>query len=244
MFTSSPHAPLTTIRPDVAFFKPKKVGRAQAHVVFILDDSGSMQACRAETIAGFNEFLQGQKNNLDLRTYVSLYKFDGVNVTCVLSRADVDRVEPLTTASYNPQGTTNLLDAIGTVIFKVNEFIAVQLKKERDAVTVVVLTDGAENASHRFSAEAVKTLIEKTEVRGWTYFFLGANIDAFSVSSTLGFGAGNTIQYDPAAIGHTFVAASNAVNRAKSMYASGAKDVDDIYASSAFTAAERAAARK
>jgi hypothetical protein len=50
----------------------------------------------------------------------------------------------------------------------------------------VITTDGLENASRRFSAKAVRELIEEKKKAGWEFLFLGANIDA--VETARGFG--------------------------------------------------------
>lgn len=95
-------------------FSPMRAGKKTSHVVFVLDDSGSMQSCRDATISGYNEYLQMQKKDADetgIETFVSLYKFDGRTLTSVFDRVEVKEVSELDRNSYNPQGGTNLYDA-------------------------------------------------------------------------------------------------------------------------------------
>lgn len=222
-------------------FKAKRAGSKQSHVVFVLDDSGSMQSCRAQTISGFNEFLDGQQidaKETGIETFVSLFKFDGSNVTCVIDRINVFEVEPITEKTYNPRGSTNLLDAIGGVIMQINMKLSEHKKKDRDSVIIAILTDGGENASRTFGNSDVKQMVEKAEGKNWGFMFLGANINAFSVGAQFGFSQQNTMQYDTSNMGATMRSATAMSNRMKTAYASN-MDTTLAYASSAFTDEER-----
>lgn len=232
-------------KPSLAeAFKPKRAGKKTSHVIFVLDDSGSMQSCRASTISGYNEYLQLQKEDAKktgIPTFVSLYKFDGRNVNCVFSRASVESVEGLTEKTYNPQGTTNLYDAIGGVMMQINTQLAANKKADRDSIIITILTDGAENASYTFDNTNIKQMVEKAEGKNWGFMFLGANINAFAAGSSLGFGVNNTMQYDTASMSNTIRSASAMTSRMKMAYASG-MDTSATYASTAFTDDERASA--
>jgi uncharacterized protein YegL len=240
-----PHT--TLIQPAVAkpslaeAFKPKRAGKNTSHIIFVLDDSGSMQGCRDATISGYNEYLQAQKKDAKetgIPTFVSLYKFDGSSVNCVFNRVAADEVKDLDEASYNPQGTTNLYDAIGGVMMQINTQLAANKKADRDSVIITILTDGAENASRTFNSQTVKQMVEKAEGKNWGFMFLGANIDAFAAGGSLGFSVNNTMQYDTASMAGTMRSASAMTSRMKSAYASG-MSTDATYASTAFTDAER-----
>lgn len=225
-------------------FKPKRAGTKTSHIIFVLDDSGSMQTCRAATISGYNEYLQAQKKDAletGIPTFVSLYKFDGSSVNAVFNRVSVNEVEELNEKSYDPQGLTNLYDAIGGVMMNINSQLSANKKADRDSIIITILTDGAENASRTFNNSTIKQMVEKAEGKNWGFMFLGANIDAFAAGSSLGFTANNTMQYDTASMGNTMRSASAMTSRMKSAYASG-MDTDATYASTAFTFAERTAA--
>lgn len=236
---------LSVQKPSLAeAFKPKRAGKKTSHVIFVLDDSGSMQDCRAATISGYNEYLQSQKQDAKetgIPTFVSLYKFDGKSVNCVFNRVSVDEVENLNEKSYNPQGMTNLYDAIGGVMMQINNHLAANKKADRDSVIITILTDGHENSSRTFANTDIKQMVEKAEGKNWGFMFLGANIDAFAAGGSLGFNVNNTIQYDTASMGNTMRSASAMTSRMKMAYASG-EDTSMVYASSAFTDAERTSA--
>lgn len=225
-------------------FKPKRAGKKTSHVIFVLDDSGSMQSCRDATISGYNEYLQGQKEDAKktgIPTFVSLYKFDGSSVKSVFNRTPVEFVKDLDASSYNPQGTTNLYDAIGGVMMQINTQLAANKKADRDSIVITILTDGHENASRTFKNTTIKQMVEKAEGKNWGFMFLGANIDAFAAGSSLGFGVNNTMQYDTNAMASTMQAASAMTSRMRSAYAKG-MDTTMTYASASFTDQERSLA--
>lgn len=225
-------------------FKPKRAGKKTSHVIFVLDDSWSMQSCRQATISGYNEYLELQKQdqkNTGIKTFVSLYKFDGRNVNRVFDRVPVESVEGLTEKTYNPQGMTNLYDAIGDVMMLINTRLAANKKSARDSVIITVLTDGYENASRTFNNHYIKQMIEKAEGKNWGFMFLGANINAFEAGASLGFNVNNTMQYDTASMGNTMRSASAMTARMKAAYASD-MNTTLAYAASGFTEEERTSA--
>jgi Mg-chelatase subunit ChlD len=150
--------------------------------VFILDRSGSMESCRDDTIGGFNSFLRDQQT---LGGTLSLIQFDHEYQVTYASKPIGD-VEPLTSETFQPRGSTALLDAIGRTI------------KEATAATpsVVILTDGQENASREYTKAHIKDLIEQKTKDGWTFAYLGANQDAFAEADSLGIAPGCTMNYD------------------------------------------------
>ena len=61
---------------------------------------------------------------------------------------------------------------------------------------VVIITDGAENASRNYSFQRVRHMIERQQKRfGWEFLFLGANMDAIAVASQYGISADYAVSY-------------------------------------------------
>lgn len=225
-------------------FKPKRAGKNTSHVIFVLDDSSSMRSCWDQTIAGYNEYLKGQKDDevkTGIKTFVSLYKFDGHNVTKVFDHTPVSNVPLLSKETYNPSGSTNLNDAIGGVMIEINKNLAAKKKNERESVIITILTDGEENSSRTFDNASVKQMVEKAQGKNWGFMFLGANINAFHTGASLGFSYSNTIQFNAVNATETIRAASDMTSRMKGAYASG-MNTFDTYTVSAFTDVERTAA--
>lgn len=227
--------------PSQPRFKATRAGTKASHVVVVLDDSSSMQSCRIGTISGFNEFVAGQRIDAEqtgLKTYISLVKFNGREVTTVIDRIDVKQVEPLTQVSYNPSGSTNLLDAMGMTISRLNESIKRYRKRDRDSLILAILTDGEENTSQSYNNEKIKMMIEECEDKNWGFMFLGANIDAFATASNWGFREANTLQYNTTNMTESFAAATRSTNTMKAAYSAGVATCD-VYDTSAFTDDER-----
>jgi uncharacterized protein YegL len=144
-------------------------------IYFILDKSGSMHACLNDTIGGFNAFIEKQKIDNPNGT-MSLILFNDEIVTAYKHKP-IYEVEPLTPKIYFPSGATALLDAIGSTIKMATGTSA--------AVSVVILTDGEENASKKYSKIHINDLIESRR-DAWSFVFLGANQDAIKEARNLG----------------------------------------------------------
>lgn len=217
--------------------KIKKAGSNGVLIHVVLDESSSMGGVTQQTIDSFNSWLKEQKQN-DGACLLTLSKFDGARVNYVHVNKDINTVEPLTTQTYRPSGSTNLLDAIGDNIVRANSYISSLKKAERPGVIVVILTDGEENTSNRYNKAAIKGLVEKAEGKDWTFLFMGANIDAFHEGSAMGFSSNNTVQYNTSNMTGSMAALSSITTRTRTAYAKGFAG-DALRASASYTQAER-----
>lgn len=166
-------------------------------LVFILDRSGSMSGLEKDTIGGFNGMLQKQKE-VGGECVVTTVLFDN-RYELLHDRIDIRAVRPITEKEYYVGGCTALLDAIGKTIHKIGNAqknTAEDFRAEK--VMFVIITDGEENASRRFSAETVKEQIERQKSKyGWEFIFLGANIDAVETACRFGIDEERAVNYVP-----------------------------------------------
>ena len=164
-------------------------------LVFLLDRSGSMHGMESDTIGGFNSMIDKQKK-LDGRAYVSTILFDNESVV-LHDRVALHKIQPMTGHDYIPRGSTALLDAIGGAIHHIGNVHKYARKEDVPEHTVfVIITDGKENASHHYTAERVKQMIEKEKSKyGWEFLFLGANIDAVATARHFGIGKDRAVTY-------------------------------------------------
>lgn len=167
--------------------------------VLILDRSGSMEACLADTIGGFNAFLREQA--VEGGT-LSLVLFDH-EYTLVYDKKPIGEVEPLTDKTFVPRGATALLDAIGKTIKAI--------EPNRKPI-VAILTDGQENSSHKFTKAHVRDLITERQDKGWTFLYLGANQDAFAEAGAIGIAPVGTMNYDVRRTPEAFCTLSQAMS--------------------------------
>jgi hypothetical protein len=60
----------------------------------------------------------------------------------------------------------------------------------------IIITDGMENASRKYSTEKVKQMIERQKEKyGWEFIFLGANIDAVEAAGNIGIPPAMAVDY-------------------------------------------------
>lgn len=153
-------------------------------IAIVLDRSGSMNAVRESTVAGFNEFIRAQRGVAG-EARVRLVQFDDQYET--VFDLPLAEVPELTQNSFVPRGWTALLDAQGRTIDELGRELAALPECERPAkVIVMTLTDGLENASKQYRVEQIADMVRhQTEKYGWDFVFLGANQDAVQTAATM-----------------------------------------------------------
>ena len=164
-------------------------------LVFILDRSGSMHGLETDTIGGFNSMLDKQKNAPG-DAFVTTYLFDG-EIEMLHDREKIANVQSMTERDYTVRGCTALIDAIGTAVRHIEQIHKYARREDVPGQTVfVIITDGMENASSRFSSNEVKRMVEKhKEGDGWEFLFLGANIDAVETAKHFGIARDRAVNY-------------------------------------------------
>ena len=170
-------------------------------LVFIIDRSGSMGGLEKDTIGGFNSMLKEQQA-VEGEAIVTTVLFDN-RYELLHDRIDIRAVSPLTEKNYTVGGNTALLDALGKTIRKIREVQEHTAEDYRaEKVLFTIITDGQENASREYSAESIKTRIERQKEKyGWEFVFFGANMDAVLEAGKLRIGADRAQNYCADAIG-------------------------------------------
>ena len=155
-------------------------------MVFILDRSGSMAGLEADTIGGFNSMIERQKKE-DGEALVSTVLFSGESKV-IHDRVDLQKIEPMTDKQYYVGGCTALIDAIGGAIHHIGNVHKYAREEDRPEHTIfIITTDGMENASHRYTSDQVKAMVNRQKEKyGWEFLFLGANIDAVETAARFG----------------------------------------------------------
>jgi len=146
-------------------------------IVIVLDESGSMMCIRDQIIKSINDLIMEQKQTKGKPTTLTLVKFND-NVNRVITNKLLTNVDNLSYADYNPSGSTALYDAIGDTI---NWF-----RNEKD-VLMVIVTDGQENASKRYTRTQINQMIdEKKEKNAWTYVYLSSDLNTQMQGNNIG----------------------------------------------------------
>lgn len=168
------------------------------HIIFLLDETGSMYDCMSDTIGGFNSFIDKQiSENSDMPFSLTLFNADKIEKRYV--NVKITDVEKLSTENYTPNNRTPLWDAIGKTIQELNV----------EEALFIILTDGLENASKEFNANSIKSLISDKEKIGWQFLFLGAGLDDFSDAKSVNIY--NTSSYQKGNSMRAFAAVSETV---------------------------------
>lgn len=147
-------------------------------LIFILDRSGSMANQVKETIKGYNSYIENMEGeNIKVTTVL----FDD-EYEMITRRKNIEDVKKLTKELYYPSGCTALYDAIGKTIKYMDE-------EETQKVIFIIITDGLENCSIRYSKDRIKSMIYRHS--NWEFIYLGADIDSFSEGDNIGIDSKN-----------------------------------------------------
>ncbi len=173
----------------------EKVKNNITELVFILDRSGSMGGLESDTIGGFNSLIEKQKKQ-DGECYVSTVLFDNVSEV-IHDRVKLAEIKPMTDKEYFVRGCTALIDAIGGAIHHIGNIHKYARPEDVPEHTMfVITTDGHENASHKYSSDEVKKMVERQKKKyGWEFLFIGANIDSVETAKHFGIGADRAVNY-------------------------------------------------
>jgi len=127
-----------------------------------------------DTIGGFNAFVREQ---VPLGGTLSLYTFSDT-CKCEYKDVSIESVKMLTRETYVPEGSTALYDSMGKIL------------KDYSGLegTFVVLTDGQENSSKKYTKNHVKDLVEVSKL---DVIYVGVDLDDASE-----LGIQNTLMYD------------------------------------------------
>ena len=174
---------------------PSTGDAAHSNVWFLLDRSGSMSSIARDVVVGFDRFFAEQRAAGGEAT-VTIVQFDGDDPhDVIVDAAPLTAVRSIA-GRFEPRGMTPLYDAIGLLLDRAER------RGGHDAdQLVVVLTDGAENASHHWDQQRLFARIAALRERGWTFAFLGANQDSYATGGSVGFQAGNVSNFEASPIG-------------------------------------------
>jgi Mg-chelatase subunit ChlD len=169
---------------------------------FIIDRSGSMSGLEQMVVGGYNEHLSAVRNMQetypDQHFLVSLLTFDD-DVQWLVKPAPINELKELPNDAFKPRGMTALLDAIGKGIHQIESEYDRKIQNDEMSVVLVIITDGAENASQFFNYHSIaKKIKERDETGKWTFSFIGCDFDAVHTSRMLNIRRENVRNYDKA----------------------------------------------
>lgn len=161
------------------------------NIFVALDRSGSMMGRPWETAIGsLKEYISGLKSEkIEGRVTITAFDSNQGKTELVTMESSIPYFEALSPEWLQPRGMTPLYDAAASVMDQ-----ALAAGGERSVV--VILTDGAENASREFTQLGVKAKVEAIVARGWEVIFLGANFDVGGYTAASGLTSGKMRNFD------------------------------------------------
>ena len=150
----------------------------------LLDGSGSMIDKRQETISALRAFMHTLVAE-NIHSHGILHVFDSCDKENV-QRDDIIREwEQLTYIDY-PGGSTPLFDAINIMVRRLAEL-------DPPRASIVIVTDGQENASKHTNEHQARALLDWCRDKGWQVTFLGADFNNSTQAQALGAEERNSI---------------------------------------------------
>jgi uncharacterized protein YegL len=186
---------------------PTSTATKTTDVVFVLDRSGSMDSCRQQAIDSFNEHVDTIRQNASLpdvgTVLVSLIDFND-DVRVVFNRQPLDTLQKLTASTYQPMGSTAMLNGLDCAIELMRALP--DANDPQHSFLIPLITDGWENASHAHEPfatyESIAAKVTEVEATGrWTFSIIGANIDLANLTSNLNIPMGNAVAYTSDRVG-------------------------------------------
>lgn len=138
-------------------------------IIFVLDESASMQRHSDAYISGINAFINTQKQFNPYSSFTMVKFNTTVTTLCVDSK--IYTLPEFTREHYKPCGITAMYDAIGHAInLKYNGSI--------QNIIMFILTDGYDNHSKKFNNVTVAEKIDYMKQRGWSFVYIATDQDA------------------------------------------------------------------
>jgi len=169
----------------------------KTYVGIARDHSGSMSGLRKEAKEDFNQLIDSLKqasNEEKIDTIVNSVTF-GIHssVQREAFNSSLNAVDKLT--DYKADGQTPLWDAVGELIDMMS--LVPDINESGVSFLVMVITDGQENSSIRWSANSLmKKIKELQSTDKWTFTFRVPQGYASQLSHLLGIPRGNVVEWE------------------------------------------------
>lgn len=158
------------------------------NVFMLVDRSGSMATRWEETISSINTYIE-DLTKAKTRGSVTIACFDlhnGLSFDLLRDKVPFSKWSKIDSKEVSPRGSTPLYDAVSKIVALADE-------KGGKKTVIVIMTDGAENASKEVSKSTAEAMIKRCQDKEWQVVFLGADFNAFADASNIGVMRGQTL---------------------------------------------------
>ena len=170
-------------KEDLTLAQPENTS---VHSYILLDRTGSMSGIWDEALTSVNTYAKSvgeeEVGEADLDTKVSLAVFDaqdGLQFDVLRRSVAAEQWTEVTNDEASPRGMTPLYDAIG-------QMVSLAEADSPEKAVLVIMTDGAENASREMTGAGAKAALDRARARGWEVVFLGAEFASFQDADSVG----------------------------------------------------------
>jgi uncharacterized protein with von Willebrand factor type A (vWA) domain len=124
----------------------------------------------SDTIGALNAYVK--ELNGDTNVYIAAFDsgYNGDVSYLELRNTTAKGFKDLNESEARPRGGTPLLDSMARLLDKAFE-------ESPEKAYIVVMTDGEENTSKKYTKEVIREKLARAEDRNWEVVFLGANFD-------------------------------------------------------------------
>jgi hypothetical protein len=155
------------------------------HSYILLDRTGSMEPIWSEALSSVNAYADGlaeldggPRVNADI-TLAVFDAQDGFQFDVLRDGVDAEKWRDVTNREVSPRGMTPLYDAIGRMV-------SLAEKDKPGKAVIVIMTDGAENASQEMTKTSAKAALDRVRAKGWEVVFLGTEFSNFDDAEGVG----------------------------------------------------------
>ncbi len=165
------------------------------HVVILLDKSASMDYLVDDVLGGFNNLV----DRLPSSSFVTLFGFESIyGLDTIFDHVPAQSVRELTIGDYTLGDGTPLYDAISGAI---NQIDNDAITRANEKILFVIISDGLENSSVKYSLGETRQEIDKKISNGWDIRFYGLGADAASEAANLGIPIADNSSFAPSQAG-------------------------------------------
>jgi hypothetical protein len=160
------------------------------HYIMIIDESGSMNPIRQDTINNVTELLQDRKK--EGNCFITLAAFN-TNINWIYKKEPIDSIN-IKSIKYTPSGLTNLYSSVENIIKYVSDN-----KQDDENIIIVILSDGDDNERNTEgqlkSPKNVAKLISEKKEDNWTFTLMSCGLDGNRLSEILNINADAVLTY-------------------------------------------------
>lgn len=172
--------------------------RGPSHSYVLLDRTGSMGPIWDEALGSVNAYVDALSKPEggaapDPDEKVTLAVFDhhsGLQYDVIRKGVRLPDWKKVTNDDATPRGMTPLFDALARTV-------ALAEADDPGRAVIVVMTDGAENASAEVTKDGAKAALDRARARGWEVVFLGADFAKFSDADAVGVSGSKSMAMAP-----------------------------------------------